>query len=742
MTEPRFPDKSVNTAGSSISRGLALRQLSEMATLILSPAGRAYEVALPVPEVRELLSTWADGAQIADPERAQVVETLQSAGLLTTDLSGNVDAERHWSRFTPVPDSPRWTATIVGSPLLCDIAEAVTSAMPGARTSRAGIDSGDRKGTLLALLDYPDAELLRSLNVECRDAKRPFAPFWLDGGSCWMGPVIFPGRTEDISDVLDRLLTACDREDVIRARWQPPVSGADVRPAVSELYWAIGYFLVQIERWFAGVPCDLVGSVAVADPLRFSLEHHPVLPMPDKVPAGYPRRHPAEIADPVTGVVIEIRDIEHDPSVPASLHTVQAGVADMSRLYPWANNTVCQGSAFADYASARGAAIGESAERYCANWVDASLLRRDSLDGLRRSGECAVDPADLILYSDEQYAAPGFPFVPFEPSTVVHWVQGRSVTRDCPIWVPASMVYVNWYTGEYADDPHTNFLYYPGIAAGRTVENAIVSGLEEVIERDATVIWWMNRQALPSLILPTDLADLWKGIPTELGQLPSAIQLDNEFGIPVVAGVLANHRDQLLNIGFAARPTVADAARKAWTEALTLQEGSRDLRIPDGLLWTAVAEGRFNGVALKPWRADDAYMQDYRADYHDINDLMCQQQFYLDPRAQGKLADWCRTKPERPLDRVGELADRSLAALRSAVEVRGYDIVYVDVTTADIRSVGLNVVRVIVPGLVPNAPAAFPFLGRRRVQDQAVSLGWRGEALEERQLNFAPIPHA
>jgi ribosomal protein S12 methylthiotransferase accessory factor len=76
------------------------------------------------------------------------------------------------------------------------------------------------------------------------------------------------------------------------------------------------------------------------------------------------------------------------------------------------------------------------------------------------------------------------------------------------------------------------------------------------------------------------------------------------------------------------------------------------------------------------------------------------------------------------------------------VEIRGYDIVYVDVTTADIRSVGLNVVRVIVPGLVPNAPAAFPFLGRRRVQDQAVSLGWRGEALEERQLNFAPIPHA
>ena len=48
---------------------------------------------------------------------------------------------------------------------------------------------------------------------------------------------------------------------------------------------------------------------------------------------------------------------------------------------------------------------------------------------------------------------------------------------------------------------------------------------------------------------------------------------------------------------------------------------------------------------------------------------------------------------------------------------------YVDVTTADVARTGYRVVRVVVPGLIPNWPAGFPFLGKRRVQDIPVQLG-------------------
>ncbi|MCA9863720.1 MAG: hypothetical protein KC432_11890, partial [Thermomicrobiales bacterium] len=66
----------------------------------------------------------------------------------------------------------------------------------------------------------------------------------------------------------------------------------------------------------------------------------------------------------------------------------------------------------------------------------------------------------------------------------------------------------------------------------------------------------------------------------------------------------------------------------------------------------------------------------------------------------------------------------------------------IDITTPDIASAGLRVVRVIAPGTVGNAPAAFPFLGRDRVRRIPVELGWRETALDEDELNYFPLPHA
>ena len=46
---------------------------------------------------------------------------------------------------------------------------------------------------------------------------------------------------------------------------------------------------------------------------------------------------------------------------------------------------------------------------------------------------------------------------------------------------------------------------------------------------------------------------------------------------------------------------------------------------------------------------------------------------------------------------------------------RGYHPITVDVTTPDVAQTGLSVVRVVVPGLYGNAPAAFPYLGGPRM---------------------------
>lgn len=331
--------------------------------------------------------------------------------------------------------------------------------------------------------------------------------------------------------------------------------------------------------------------------------------------------------------------------------------------------------------------------------------------------------------------------VPFHRDLEVLWVEGQNLTKKCNIWLPISLVYVNWHTG-HPGEPITNYYWFPGISAGVNLEHALVSGLEEIIERDITMIWWMNRHPFPAMEMLPELERIWEGRPHAMGQRAWLINLENEFDIPVMAGVLENVREKYFNIGFGCRPNPIDAARKAWTEALTLQEGSRDMDDPNGLLRTSVEKWDLIDVPYKDWRQDRQYLDDYRADFRDVSDLLQQQQVNLDPRCLEQARPWVDTPRTRTFASIPGLPDRSLKTIQSRIQSRGYEILYKDITTPDIDHVGLKAARVLIPGLVPNTSAAFPPLGLGRVQQAPVAMGWRENALSKEELNYWPLPHA
>jgi ribosomal protein S12 methylthiotransferase accessory factor len=302
-------------------------------------------------------------------------------------------------------------------------------------------------------------------------------------------------------------------------------------------------------------------------------------------------------------------------------------------------------------------------------------------------------------------------------------------------------VYFNWDRTRFADLPLTNWLNYAGIAAGQTREQALVSGIEELIERDTTMIWWLNRHPLPALRPPQALEQIWRGRPQENCQRAWAMHLPNEFDIPVIAGVVEHTEEQLLTIGFACRPNPLQATLKAWSEALILEESAYDLTQREGRTYQSVAAGWLPDV-LKPWRADRMYLDDYRADFRDVKHLLMQLQLALDPRLIAQIRPWIDVAPQQRLGDLSALPDRSLATYRQRLESRGYEVFAIYLTLPDIALTGMHVVRVIIPGLAPNTPAAFPPLGRGRIQHMAVQLGWRHTPLSEDGLNYFPMPHA
>ena len=119
----------------------------------------------------------------------------------------------------------------------------------------------------------------------------------------------------------------------------------------------------------------------------------------------------------------------------------------------------------------------ESIERYCSEYMDEYKDRIivGSYEALK-SRFNTLNPQKLILSDRSNYS----------PNAELEWVWGCEIFSNEDILVPACAVFHPFrQNGAFLFNTHTN-----GIAAGNTIEEALVHGLAEVIERDA---WSISR---------------------------------------------------------------------------------------------------------------------------------------------------------------------------------------------------------------------------------------------------------
>ncbi len=154
-------------------------------------------------------------------------------------------------------------------------------------------------------------------------------------------------------------------------------------------------------------------------------------------------------------------------------------------------------------------ALCEAIERY------SFAFHRDEIHCQRRfadfisAGESeAIHPNDVQLFSDWQLDhaaeinARGHPYnvVPprFDPDREIDWSPVWSLTHERHRYLPTSMLY--GMTPEQRGDSDL-WADSNGCAAGNTLEEAILQGFFELVERDAFAIWWYNRLRLPGVDL-------------------------------------------------------------------------------------------------------------------------------------------------------------------------------------------------------------------------------------------------
>ncbi|MEI7032425.1 TOMM precursor leader peptide-binding protein [Streptomyces pratensis] len=451
-------------------------------------------------------------------------------------------------------------------------------------------------------------------------------------------------------------------------------------------------------------------------------------PAPKPDPDGYRLRsldsYPlptAALANPVCGALGSDTWIN-----PASTTTAPVAGTHFVRGYAGLNDVTWSGQANR-YATSRTLAHLEGLERYAG-----THRRRGAspvVDSYANLAGQALNPADCGFYAPETYAADHL-VSPFDPDRAIPWVWGHSLREDRPVLVPARLAHYS--AGVEAD----NFVFEcsNGCATGGSLEEAILFGLLELVERDAFLLAWYGRARLTGIDLTTGTTPAVRSMLDRAalhGYDVHAFDTRMDLAVPVVTA-LAVRRDGgpgTLSFSAAAGFDPAGTVEAALSEVLTY--------IPH--LPYQVAERRSELEAMERDFGKVLHLKDH-AQLYGLPSMTRYAAEYLDPvdvlPLEEAFATW---QPLRP--RTGDLLD-DLWLLRARLTDAGYDVIAVDQTTPEQHRMGLHTVSTLVPGLLP---LDFGWARQRaltmpRLRTALRAAGRREDDLPEAEIKAAPHP--
>jgi ribosomal protein S12 methylthiotransferase accessory factor len=330
--------------------------------------------------------------------------------------------------------------------------------------------------------------------------------------------------------------------------------------------------------------------------------------------------------------------------------------------------------------------FGEYVERYGSAFEPLSKLRQGSYNDMIVAGHNVIHPDKLKYYADWQFDNPKFPYKKLTTDSKVAWVEGVNLTDNKPIWVPALSVFLPhncFFDNEIQYSLNTS----TGIAAGATVKDVMKSGFLECTEREAfTRFWYCQKQLLPQIpIYSTELI---------LEQFRNNVFIKRLFAnrrvkittfdlsslVPVqtvVVFLYFKYKGKIMqSMGAASRFLKEDAIIKATLEAY---QGIEYAIMLDKIesKWTS-NEANFSDVnefsrhfafynRFPEYRQEIPILQEALKSKGNTNTIECE--------------DTSRT--------MSSFADLSICKLD--------DIIYVPLTTPDIKDLGYEVGRIIIP---------------------------------------------
>jgi oxazoline/thiazoline synthase len=411
---------------------------------------------------------------------------------------------------------------------------------------------------------------------------------------------------------------------------------------------------------------------------------------------------------PLTGVVTKLERIEADLPMNTNFHAMHNFSAPAQNVDQLRSGL--SGGSFGKGSNAEQAeasALMESIERY------SGIFQGDEIRMTRRFTDFAPGDAilanDVLLFSEAQWRAdqaamqdsaePQTIPAPFDPSTKIEWSPVWSLRDSRFKYLPTSLLYF-FYGGPAAFPADSN-----GCAAGNTVEEAIVQGFLELVERDAYAIWWYNRTRQPEVDLSQFDDSYVRDLHSQLaatGRKLWVLDITSDLGVPTYVAILHWMQNGQENIEFGSGAHF-------------------DKRI--ALLRTLTELNQFMSIGMMGGGTGEKPSLD------GVTPLHLEQYPFLIPNGKPTGA----SDPNATFGVLDNTRDQVLACVEIAKRA-GLDFLVLNQTRPDVE---VPVVRVIVPGLRHFYRRFAP----GRLYDIPVKLGLRDRPMPESELTPF-LPHS
>lgn len=400
-------------------------------------------------------------------------------------------------------------------------------------------DGGDF--TVVLTDDYlqPGLDEFNSQNLR---TQKPWMLVKPVGATIWVGPIFVPGQTGCWQCLAQRLQS--NREVETAVGQQKGI--ADPFPtsrSILSTHFQIGLNLAaaEVAKWIAGGKHEqLEGKVLTLDLARLSMQHHILVKRPQCPACGEQAasedRKPKPIilesqkklftadgghrcltpeqtlkkyshhVSPITGVVSDLlkKEMESDlVHVYIAAHPFGGkanSLAGLRRSLRYKS----AGKGKTDQQS-KASGLCEAIERYSGIFTGDEIRIKSIYTQLESA---AIHPNTCMLFSANQYQNRqewnpqhgDFAWVPepFDEEKEIEWTPLWSLTHQQFKYLPTAYCY---YSYPLSNDHRFCGGDSNGNAAGNTLEEAILQGFMELVERDCVALWWYNRIKQPAVDL-------------------------------------------------------------------------------------------------------------------------------------------------------------------------------------------------------------------------------------------------